>query len=135
MNQTRAKVIWAAVGMTIFAALSGVLYYFDPATHGFYPGCLFHRLTGLDCPGCGGLRAVHHLLHGEIAAAFHYNALFVVALPVGLLVAAKKVFLGVGVQTSVVNRSSQYYWIGLLVLLLFGIVRNLPIAPFEWMAP
>ena len=78
---------------------------------------------------------MHHLLHGEIAAAFHYNALFVVALPVGLLVAAKKVFLGVGVQTSVVNRSSQYYWIGLLVLLLFGIVRNLPIAPFEWMAP
>ena len=62
-----------------------VLYLFDPTQHGFYPRCHFHALTGLDCPGCGGLRATHALLHGEVAAAWRLNALYVAALPVVLL--------------------------------------------------
>lgn len=38
-------------------------------------------LTGWDCPACGGLRAVNDLSHGNLAAAWHSNALFVVSLP------------------------------------------------------
>src|SRR4029077_15194960 len=33
---------------------SGVLYTFSPTEHSFYPICLFHALTGWQCPGCGG---------------------------------------------------------------------------------
>lgn len=52
-----------------------VLYTFDPSAYPFYPRCLFHALTGLDCPGCGATRAVHALLHGRIGEAFRYNAM------------------------------------------------------------
>ncbi len=62
--------------------LALVLYAFDPAQSSFYPGCWFHRLTGLLCPGCGGLRATHQLLHGNLPGAFHLNALLVLGLPV-----------------------------------------------------
>lgn len=37
--------------------------------------CLFHWLTGLYCPGCGGTRAALHLLHGDIAGSLRYHPL------------------------------------------------------------
>src|SRR5258708_23559033 len=33
-----------------------VLFLFNPAQHSFYPVCIFHKLTGLNCPGCAGLK-------------------------------------------------------------------------------
>ena len=66
-----------------------VLYFFDPATAGFYPACLFRLVTGIPCPGCGSLRAMHQLLHGHFAAAFALNPLLVL----GLLVAAAFAFI------------------------------------------
>ncbi len=60
------------------------LYIFDPTKGGFFPICVFHALTGLECPGCGGLRAVHQLSHGHIAAAWHYNPFVVALTPVAM---------------------------------------------------
>ena len=57
-----------------------VLYFFNPSTHGFYPVCEFHQLTGLNCPGCGGTRAVYQLLHGHLLRALEDNALVVLSL-------------------------------------------------------
>ncbi len=59
-----------------------MVFFFNPSTHGFYPVCLFHVLTGLNCPGCGMTRALHALLHGNFLLALKDNALFVAALTV-----------------------------------------------------
>jgi len=39
-------------------------------------GCPFHKLTGLQCPGCGNSRAAMALLRLDFAAAFSYNPTF-----------------------------------------------------------
>ena len=75
-NARFAGIILTAVALGILAAV----FFFNPATHRFYPVCQFHRLTGLNCPGCGMTRAAYALLHGEFLAALHDNALFVIAL-------------------------------------------------------
>ncbi|WP_030831789.1 DUF2752 domain-containing protein [Streptomyces hygroscopicus] len=49
----------------------------DPGEPGHYPGCPLLRLTGLYCPGCGGLRGAHALAHGDLPAALRDNALAV----------------------------------------------------------
>lgn len=37
-----------------------------------YP-CLFYRISGLCCPGCGGTRAVQALLKGDFISCFLYH--------------------------------------------------------------
>jgi hypothetical protein len=66
------------------AAGSWVLYTCSPTEHAFYPRCLFHALTGWQCPGCGGTRALYHLLHLQLGEAIRYNALVTVLAPLAL---------------------------------------------------
>ena len=102
------------------------LYRVDPAQHELYP-CLLHATTGLQCPGCGGLRATHQLLHGHLAAAWVLNPLAVLLVPFYALLACH---LGlVLVRGSGFRRLSPrpaMIWLGLGGMVLFGIVRNLP---------
>jgi hypothetical protein len=59
----------------------------DPNDPGHYPLCPTKALTGLDCPGCGGLRAVHALVTGDLVGALDHNA-YVVLVVVPVAVAA-----------------------------------------------
>jgi hypothetical protein len=67
------------------AVLVGALAYIgigNPHNPDFvFPPCPFKALTGLYCPGCGGLRMTHDLLHGDLAAAVVDNVFLLVGLP------------------------------------------------------
>lgn len=71
------------VGLIVGAVLLLVVYFvFDPRTSQWFPKCTFLTLTGYKCAGCGSQRVLHSLLQGDIAAAWHYNALLTAAVPV-----------------------------------------------------
>ncbi|WP_006246228.1 DUF2752 domain-containing protein [Mycolicibacterium tusciae] len=67
------------------AVLVGGLVYIglgDPHRSNFlFPACPFHAATGLYCPGCGGLRMIHDVLHGDFAAAVVDNVVALIGLP------------------------------------------------------
>lgn len=70
------------------AVVVAIYAFYDPAQN-FFPRCVFKWVTGYDCPGCGSQRAVHALLTGHLAEAWHYNAMLIVAIPfVALLIVA-----------------------------------------------
>lgn len=71
----------AALGAAGVAAVATVAVV-DPNEAGHYPTCPFLATTGLFCPGCGTLRAVHALTRGDLATAVDLNVLTVVLLPV-----------------------------------------------------
>lgn len=75
----------AAVGACTVVGLTS-----DDATVG--PACPFRAATGLDCPGCGGTRAVRALTQGDLGRAADHNLLFLLVLP--LLVAGWALWLG-----------------------------------------
>jgi hypothetical protein len=107
-----------------------VLFFFDPARHSFYPFCLFKKVTGYDCPGCGGLRALHELLRGDIGGAFRLNALVVVALPAVMIWLAWR-WRKQGQSRPLSGRTVLVLaWVLTMGLVLFGILRNLPLWPF-----
>jgi len=64
------------VGATAYTGLV------DPHRQGsLFPPCPFKLLTGWNCPACGGLRMVHDLLHGDLAAAVVDNVFLLIGLP------------------------------------------------------
>src|SRR5215469_232196 len=69
----------AMLGMITSGAT--LLWFFDPATSGLFPPCPVRYLTGWYCPGCGSLRAIHQLLHGNLRMAWSMNALTMVLFP------------------------------------------------------
>ena len=106
-----------------------------PVPPPWYPRCLLHLATGLHCPFCGSTRAVHALLHGEVARALSQNALLVVALPVVVLWLAWAA-LPVFRSGSPAVRLPRPAAVALgLVLLVFCLLRNLPWWPGPLLAP
>ena len=75
------KAATGPIGTLVAAAGASVaLYFTDPTKPGSYlPRCPFNWLTGLDCPACGSTRMVYSLLHGDLAAAWHFNPVMLVA--------------------------------------------------------
>lgn len=112
------------------------IYFFNPANSALYVPCPFHKLTGFYCPGCGSLRAIHHLLHGDVVIAFRLNPLMVLLLP----------FLGYSFFAYVMGNirgrpvpplvvPAIAIWVFLGVVLLFWGMRNIPTYPFSLLAP
>ena len=66
----------AAIALAII-----ILLRFPPDQYSFYPQCPIHEFFHLQCPGCGGTRAVAALLHGQLAQAMQFNALVTLLLP------------------------------------------------------
>jgi hypothetical protein len=134
LSKTAVWTIALSLALTGGAAL--MLFVFDPSRSPIYPVCHFHRLTGWHCPGCGSLRALHHLTHGELMAAFRSNPLLVTALPVLAWLAWRSVFRKRNRPTPLPNfLKSAAPWIALGAMVLFGILRNLPHPAFSWMSP
>ena len=123
----RSSAIWIFAGLTVAFIVVAILFFLNPAENGFYPRCFFRMATGLDCPGCGGLRATHQLLHGHWREAFALNPLLVVALPIAAYFAART-FLARYARWSLPQpfRGVVWVWIAAVTVIAFGIVRNLP---------
>jgi hypothetical protein len=71
----------AAAPLVLIAAVAAVLLRFPPAQNHFYPVCPVYFVLHLQCPGCGGMRALAALLHGHLREALHRNALITLMLP------------------------------------------------------
>lgn len=119
--------VGALAGCTCVAVWIG-----DPTTPGgFLPVCPTKALLGIDCPGCGTLRMLYSVLHGDLPAALKFNALALVALV--LLVFAFATWTYGQVVGRRIWSWQHYRWSAAATMVLVSVwfvVRNLPFAPF-----
>lgn len=118
-----------AIALMIAIVMS---YFFDPMTATFSYRCPVKALTGFDCPGCGGQRAIHALLHLRIREAVNYNPFLVIAALYLFAVISltflhsprfdktRRIVLG--------ERTALAY---LLLMLLWAVIRNFPAFHFS----
>ena len=114
-------------------AVTGYVTNVDPSVAGHYPTCPFLAVTGWYCPGCGALRTVHALAHGDLLTALDRNPFAVVAL--GYAVVAWALWLRRSATGRPLRRLAPP-WVLYTVLggiLLFGVLRNLP--GWTWLSP
>lgn len=130
------RALIVALGVLVLAILAVLLRQGGPHAD-WLPGCMFHRLTGLHCPGCGMTRASHAMLHGDLAAAFRFNPLGMILLPMALI--------GIGIELAAWVRGRRLAvtprfggrvgWCVLFLVIGFWILRNIPVWPFTLLAP
>jgi hypothetical protein len=122
--------------MFLFGAAVILLRVFDPATSGVFPPCPLRYLTGLYCPGCGSLRAMHALLHGELGRAWAMNPLMIVTLPFVTYGLVSEALLELrGSRLPEVMLPASWIRAFCVVVVLYAVARNLPLYPFDLLAP
>jgi hypothetical protein len=123
-------------GIVLGATAIGVgamIFFFNPSTHGFYPTCMFHSLTGLNCPGCGATRALYALLHGNFPLALKDNALFVLTLAALAIWSARFIFKKLKNQPATLDVPPKFLWGFVVVAFVFAVIRNIP--GFSFLSP
>ena len=116
----------------VLAGIAGVaaatlLHVRDPHVDGAYGSCPFLELTGRPCPGCGGLRAVSALTHGDVVGALSSNALAIALVAVlALAWATWAVRRARGTDARMLVLSDRALVLVLVAAVAFGVVRNTP---------
>lgn len=117
------------------ALATGYVALVDPNDPGHYPICPLKLLTGIDCPACGGLRATHAVIHGDLVTAADHNLLVTILLPVAVLAWAWTLWQRWRGDTARLPRGSSRGRSALIagaiiLVVLFTILRNVPLVPF-----
>lgn len=96
--------------------------------------CIFYEITGFYCPGCGVSRMCLFLSRAEFYKAFWSNPLVFVLTPVLFFEICRETVHYIRGSRPKKTKAETCFWIGILIIvLLYGIVRNLP--QFAVLAP
>lgn len=121
--------------LTCVAGLGGLFLATDP-TDGrpdAFSGCAVKALTGFDCPGCGGTRALWYLAHGNLPEAARHHLIAVFAAPfliyLYLAWAGQRIFRWRLPELRITPRMVGYF---LGAWGVFMVLRNLPWEPFTY---
>lgn len=113
----------------IFAFLIiGILFIILFIAYNFRIPCIFHEVTGLYCPGCGGTRAIIALAKLDIYQAIRYNILTVIAIPVFCTALICKYIFKIKYKIP----DLVWYFV-IVIIIIYGILRNIPY--FSFLAP
>ena len=122
--------------LVLILAACVYLFLYEPNESNVYPKCPFHVLTGLHCPGCGSLRACHQILHGNITGAFGFNPLLVISIPLLIWFIVMHFSIVVrGYTIPGLYIPSRWIWGIFAAIMIFWILRNIPVDPLTALAP
>ncbi|MET9831477.1 DUF2752 domain-containing protein [Streptomyces sp. NPDC006385] len=120
----------------VLAAVAGAFAYVgtvDPNEPGHYPACPLLQYTGVYCPGCGGLRSAHAVVHGDVLAALQDNALAVAGYAVFAVLWTVWVVRAARGRPFRLELGPVQLWAAGALALVFTVVRNLPFG--GWLHP
>lgn len=137
LRRTRAERLRTPlVTGAVVTGLTLALHLRDPHASGSWGECPWLVITGLYCPGCGGLRAVNDLTNGDVGAALSSNLVFVVMVPVLIvwwLRWTRRAWAGADSPAAPRRRTTALITVAVLVTVVFAVLRNTPFG--SWLAP
>jgi len=131
-NQNITKMIKVVIFFVVLVAIIALLYLKSPFATGFYPNCLFKVTTGFYCPGCGMTRAIYYLIHGHVLKAIRENILIVFLF---FLILDKVYSFFTKKCKKRFYERKHMVMVLVLIVIVFWILRNVPIYPFTLLAP
>lgn len=132
-SSQKSRACRLVVGIAVILAI-GIAYYAIWRVTGIGIPCVFERVTGVYCPGCGISRMFAAMLRLDFKAAIGANVFVFCLLPFAGAVAIFKAirYIRSGV-TSDPLWLNVIYVIALIASIVFWILRNIP--EFAYLAP
>ena len=113
--------------LPVLIIAAGIVYYYIDPQSDIHPiQCSWRLWTGTSCPSCGGQRALHALVHGQWAEAWHYNLFFVVSIPYALAAIAST-WYNYHHRLDWLHRAVRHpavYWTYVVLFFVWWVVRN-----------
>ena len=127
-KRLKKYLIMLAVGLT-----AGVIYFLLTQL-GFVIPCIFHRITGFYCPGCGVTRMCINIIKLDFYSAFRSNPAVFVIVPFLAIIFAVRAYSYLKYGTAKHEKWMTVIEItSLTILIIFGVLRNIP--SFSFLAP
>jgi uncharacterized protein DUF2752 len=121
------------VALGAVAAATAVVGLADPQGGGPYPRCPSKLILGIDCPGCGGLRGTHDLLHGHVLQALDHNLLLPFTLGLMAFALGRWLLPLVGRPARPLHPPRWAIAASMVVVVTFTVLRNLPVPALAWL--
>lgn len=126
----------AIIATAAFFAAAALLYlYFTGEGEGAGIPCIFHKMTGLYCSGCGASRALRSMLHFDFYQAIRYNAVFTLAVPFLAVYFSALIFSFIKFGEDRISQKvpMKAVWVFIVLAVVYGVLRNIPM--FSFLAP
>jgi len=128
--------VLAGLGVAAMGSGAVIATYIDPAKTSLFPVCPLLALTGFACPGCGLTRGFHALFQGDIIPALDFNLLIPVwAVIFGWVFISLVLKAARGEGLPMWPTYPRFLWGFLVVMMGFGILRNVPVWPLTILFP
>jgi hypothetical protein len=101
-------------------------YIFDINLTTIFPGCMFLRITGLYCPGCGGTRALQCLLKGDVLGSVRLNFITLIGVAIFLISFLQYTIIAFfNKKIRVLITYDILLWSLVISILAFWVIRNI----------
>lgn len=122
------KRIIKIISIVLFLVILLLGYYFLNYKFNLGIPCIFYKITGYKCPGCGITRAIFSLLKGNIKNAIYYNKLLFIAGPFIIIYIIYKFYIYIydkkeSKKAKIIIKYTTYFL--LLISILYSILRNI----------
>lgn len=126
ISTTNKRILFTVIAIVAVTVLALYSYFIDSTQFELAPKCFLYQLTGYKCPGCGTQRALHELSHLNIAAAWRYNPLLLVAIPVIAILFYFSYFGGKErfPKAAKVLYNYRFTWAVFAVIVAYWVLRN-----------
>lgn len=112
-----------------------ISYYYLNHQYNIGIPCIFYKITGYYCPGCGITRCIFAILEGNIYEAFKYNQLVFILIPFLSIYFIYNIYIYIfNKENNLFKKIPNYIYIILLIITIsYGILRN--IGYFSYLRP